>query len=479
MTRRLTARLAQLRQERGVAMVLVVFATAMLMLMSLTLIDLVLAESTRSTQAVQKDAAFQAAEAGIDDYIAKLVDDHLYYVHWVHAGESTRRASSGTTTGPGHAWSDGLSWTYPNGKDTWYSGKYGCSACQLANGYEYNLQVTPPAGGASQIDQAIGIVATGRKVGSTTGWRTIQVLVRPSSLADFLMFSASDYTVGSGATTYGKIYVGIDSSGNANDLTHNGIAYGNLYSEGNINGSVTMMGGAQKYDKNTIRTVMKNPANFNDFLGSLADIKSAAQFSGVYLNSGSAAAWKLTFYPNGTFNAKTCTKSGGQNIETVAPSCPGSGTTYNIPPNGAVYTEQSAIVIGNNANGDGVLGRVSVASADDIVVAGNIKPVTPGTDVLGLIATNDVIVAQWCPYDLTWQAAVIAQNGARRSASSDGSHGTATFTGSTATNQKAYMDMFDTRIYNYDPTLQSLQPPWFPTVEDAYTIVLFRELPSP
>jgi hypothetical protein len=40
------------------------------------------------------------------------------------------------------------------------------------------------------------------------------------------------------------------------------------------------------------------------------------------------------------------------------------------------------------------------------------------------------------------------------------------------------MDMFDTRIYNYDPTPQSLQPPWFPTVDDAYTIVLFRELPA-
>ena len=37
------------------------------------------------------------------------------------------------------------------------------------------------------------------------------------------------------------------------------------------------------------------------------------------------------------------------------------------------------------------------------------------------------------------------------------------FTGSTATAHGGSMGMFDTRIYNYEPSLLYLQPPWFPT----------------
>jgi hypothetical protein len=50
------------------------------------------------------------------------------------------------------------------------------------------------------------------------------------------------------------------------------------------------------------------------------------------------------------------------------------------------------------------------------------------------------------------------------------------FTGSTATKNGGSMAMFDYRNYNYDQSLLYLQPPWFPTVEDAYTVILSREL---
>ena len=50
------------------------------------------------------------------------------------------------------------------------------------------------------------------------------------------------------------------------------------------------------------------------------------------------------------------------------------------------------------------------------------------------------------------------------------------FTGSTATNGGGSMSMFTRRNYNSDTNLLYLQPPWFPTVEDAYTVVLSREV---
>jgi hypothetical protein len=38
--------------------------------------------------------------------------------------------------------------------------------------------------------------------------------------------------------------------------------------------------------------------------------------------------------------------------------------------------------------------------------------------------------------------------------------------------------MFNTRVYSYDTSLLYLPPPWFPVIEDAYTVILFRELPA-
>jgi hypothetical protein len=260
-------------------------------------------------------------------------------------------------------------------------------------------------------------------------------------------------------------------------VAHAGTAHANIYAEGQVTGSVTMMDGAMKYDSDsspTIRTEIANPINFASFLTSLVDLQAAAQSSGVYLNDSSKAAWWLKFSNNGTFTAQSCTKSGSNNIQDVQPVC-GSATTYTVPSNGAVYTAQSVIVSNATTNG-GVRGRVTVGSNSDVVVADNINPVTAGTDVLGLVAANTVWVAQWVPNNLTWSAATISQTGQWRSASNDGSHGTMTFTGSTTTAAGGSMSMFTTRIYQYEPTLLYLQPPWFPVIGDAVTVTLFREL---
>ena len=75
-----------------------------------------------------------------------------------------------------------------------------------------------------------------------------------------------------------------------------------------------------------------------------------------------------------------------------------------------------------------------------------------------------MIVAYWTPYNLSWTGATIATSGywadtceARlwnpHTSYGCSSHGTMTFTGSTATNLGGSMSMFGTRVYNYDPKL--------------------------
>jgi hypothetical protein len=295
-----------------------------------------------------------------------------------------------------------------------------------------------------------------------------------SLLSDFQMITNSDYSAGSTATTNGKIYAGRDSSGNNHDIDHAGTATANLYAEGTITGPASLQNGAQKYPGTTIRTQLPAPINFSNFTSSLDDLKTAAITGGEYFDA-SFPIWKFVLLANGTFTAQGCTRTGGNDPGGTQPTCSGSISTYPVPTNGAVYVETTAVVSWPT-QASVVNGRVTIAANDDMIVAGNISYVLDGDDVLGLIGKNDVIVASWGPYDLDWHAAVIAQNGARHSWNSCGCKGTATHTGSSASNQHPYMDMFQVRNYDYDTTLQYLPPPWFPVLDEAYTVALFREV---
>jgi hypothetical protein len=464
-------------REEGQALVLVIGITAVMTVLAGALLTNVQNEATRSRQAVTRDSSYQAAEAGIDDYVAKLLSDSGYYGHVVHPFESTRRSSGGVVVAAGGSWVYGLTWTYPNGKDKW-------SAAKLGNGYEYNIEVTAPTAG----NGSVSIVSTGRPVNDTAtrDWRVIQAQIRPSAVSDFQMMANADISYGSTATTYGKIYALKDSSGVKHNVSHSGNAYGDIYAEGRVSGSVTMHSPAGKYDSVStpgIRTVIKNPVNFAAFLSSIVDVQHAAQNGGVYLNDATKAAWRLIFNTDGTVSVQSCQQTSSNDVAKVAATC-GSTTTYNVPANGAIYTGQTAIVSGT------VNGRVTVASNNNIVIADNLYYTdkhdgctasgSPGPvdDILGLDAQNDVVVAQYAPSTLLWCAATIAQNGQWHSYSSDGSHTSATFIGSTATNQGGQMSMFASRTYKYDDVLFYMQPPWFPLVGGAYTVFFLRELPS-
>lgn len=102
------------------------------------------------------------------------------------------------------------------------------------------------------------------------------------------------------------------------------------------------------------------------------------------------------FNSDGTFTTAPCTGAGLQNAP--APTCTPS-TIHPVPSNGAISTDVDAIVSGS------VNGRVTVGSGQNVVVAGNLAPVTDGDDVIGLVAYSDLWVAAYAPAQLTWKAA--------------------------------------------------------------------------
>ncbi len=458
----------RLAQEQGFGMVLVVVVAAMLTLISVILIDQVRGESTRSVHQVYGGTSFQAAEAGIDDYVSKLVDDRLYYLHYVHPGEATRQ-SGAATVAAGGAWTGVQTWTYPNGKDAWRKVPDGCVATD-PQCYEYNLRVYSP----DAISKYVRIVAAGRKVGATTDVRVIETYVRPSSLADYYRVVDGDVSWGTGATTNGKIYAN-------GDIDHDGVATADIFAEQQISGSVVMQNGAQRYDIDSnpnIRSKIKNPIDFTSFLTSFADIKRAADLDGINMDWASPTAWRVSFKSNGTVDIETCAQAGGQDVADAVPVCTGL-QNHPVPANGAMYAEEDVIVRNAPVSG-GVKGRVTVASNDDIVVADNITRVTVGQDVLGLVAKNNVYIAKYTPDPLTWDAGVIAQTGTWRARDWTGTlKSLMTFRGMSATaDGGSFAGMFVTRDYGYDESFLWLPPPWFPVVEDAYTVLFFRELPS-
>ncbi len=483
------ARKPHLHDEQGIALVLVIIIGLVLTTLSTILLTALVNENTHSSDSVVRQQSFQAAEAGLNSYASKLIEDGLFYSHYVAPGESTRRDPvSSTLVSAGNPWPYGLSWTYPNTHD-WVS------TAQLPNNYEYNLQISPPTAGAcatptSPLCGAITITATGRPHADAdkSDWREIQATIRPSSISDYYRIVNGNVSFGSTTTTNGKVYA-------AGTITHDGTATANLYAGGQVTGSTTYAGTptATYYDSNTTPTVSQvvPPLNFSSFLASVSTISAVAKNAGTglintngqYFDTATVAgvvtatqknypAWVLTFNAGGTFTIKACKPSSGSDPASGASpmSTCSASATFNVPTNGAIYSPQTVVVQGT------VVGRVTIGSGNDIDIGGAVAPQTTGTDVLGLVATNDLYVATYVPSTLTWSAAICVINGTWQTDTSDGSHNTMNFTGSSTTANGGDMTMFDTRNYNYDPNLLKLPPPWFPQLQ-AYTTVFFREIP--
>ena len=344
-----------LENEDGIALATVVCMISVLTVLGVVLIDQVTAESNRAASSVRSDAVYQAAEAGINDYIAKLTEDSQYYDHCVAKGESTRlRSDNGalvshsTSTAsclPGGAsfWQSGVRWSYPSGKDWWFGGTgnaYGNSTA--LRGFAYNLMVTPPA--ASLGTNYLTIVSTGCKVVDMNATplqcdtstlspprRTIEVRVRPMTPADF-QYIVPDMSSGDpcyASNIYGTMY-------SPGDLYMcDAHVYGNLEAETLVHGAYSMMTGSSPhgiYDQNhpNIRDVVKNKFAITDFGASPSSIKRLAgtNVPTTDFEDAGAAAWRINFSSNGNVQAWKCVyQSGAPDPASSQPFCGGDLTT--------------------------------------------------------------------------------------------------------------------------------------------------------
>jgi Tfp pilus assembly protein PilX len=333
-----------LANEDGMAMATAVGMIVVLTVLGVALIDQVTNESNRAARGVTSNGVYQAAEAGINDYLAKLTDDSQYFDHCVAKGESTRQradtlalvshSTSAALCQPGgaSAWTAGVRWTYPSGKDWWYSGtQTGSTNSTLISGYAYNLMITPPS--TALKTNFIDIVSTGCKVvdpnatplqcDSRFPQQAIEVYARRTTPADF-QYIMTDMPTGSdstcwASTIYGRMY----STGNI--YVCGATFYGNVLAEGRLvaSGSYTIVPPGKLYDSThlDIRSILKDPINFGDLLASVSKVQSNAALNtnlrtgsattgyGLDFDDPSASAWRFNFSSSGTVQVWKCVNS--------------------------------------------------------------------------------------------------------------------------------------------------------------------------
>jgi hypothetical protein len=525
--------------ESGFALIAAVFLVAFLGTVAICLMSLTSLEGARSSGDVQTSNAREAAEAGLNVYTADLTEDTGFFLDYVAAGEARRTyngvqypttagANANANVGLSPSWSRSATWTYPSD----ITSDPGWRTVGGTN-YQYLLEIFPDPVQANDVR----VIAIGRPVPSAetpasnkTYYRAVEADVNALSISDFQMLSAADITYGGGATTNGWVYGTVDDSGNPASIGESGAgtwtASANLFTEDALSsytGNINLVSPARKYAKNSspsIRTVISEPITFSALRqspqiapigGGPGAIQLNAASNGITLNPASNIpnAWWLKFQSGGTVDVYSCMKASATVNGTLTyypvqysqPTCT-FVQTYTLNLNGGedIYTTEDVIISGvvngqvtvYTAGGGKASSGDGLAAKGDVVIAGNISYLASGSDVLGAVAQQSVIIACWEPNNpLNWRAATISLNGRWESdydtvdpnlgpVCGASSKSSMTFTGSTATANGGSMGGFGPpRTYNYDPTLRYLPPPDYPQIPAALKVMYERAISSP
>ncbi len=438
-----------------------------------------------SRQSVEREQAIQIAEAGID------------YYRWHLAHAPTDFQDGTATSGPhSHSFYD---------KDGNLIG-------------HYTLRITAPPLGSTLVT----VVSTASTTLSPLE-RSISAQFAKPSIAKYAVVSNDAMRFGAGTEVFGPIHSnqGIRFDGLTHNLVTSAVAsYDDPdHAGGDDFGVHTHDAPADPLPPAAVparpdvfeigRTFPVPAVDFAGITADLAQMRTDAQANGFYrVNSGSLGyrvllrtndtfdLYRVTSYTNAPAN---CTNTAGQT---------GWGTwsiqnqnllgNYPFPANGIIFLEDHVFVNGQ-ING----GRITVVAATlpdtpatrrNIIVNNDVLYTQyDGSDVIGLIAQNNVLVGLVSEDDLRIDSALIAQNGmvgrfyyrppggGQNRCLPNHVRTTLTLWGMIATNQRygfAYTDGtgYTTRNLNYDGSLLYNPPPSFPLASDEYVTLTWEEI---
>jgi hypothetical protein len=369
----------------------------------------------------------------------------------------------------------------------------------------FTLNITPPSLGSTLVT----IQSTGRVNVDPNISRKIKVKLAKPSIAKYAVVANADMRFGEGTETYGPIH----SNGGIlfDGLAHNTISSNKTtyidpdYSTNEYAVHTTK----SPMDPSPPGTLLERPdifmagrqfplpaVDFSGITADLAQMKIDAQANGFWQAGSGKKGYHITLKTNNTFDLKK--------VKTLITDCStsypawsidteDSSTNYPMPANGIIFLEDNVWVDGQINNN-----RLTIIAAVLPDVAANRKNITlnndllyshyDGTDVIGLIAQNNINVGLQSKDDLRIDAALIAQKGrvGRFYYNYSCSHTyykrqTLTLYGMVGTYLRygfAYTDGtgYQTRNLNYDANLLYSPPPSFPLTSDQYTTLSWEEV---
>lgn len=199
------------------------------------------------------------------------------------------------------------------------------------------------------------------------------------------------------------------------------------------------------------------------------NLKNASQSGGLYLTGNTT----IILYDDGTMGVTNAAE--GWTNENMA-----------LPANGAVYVDNGDVAVSGTLSG-----QLSIGSEDDIIIADNIlyaddpRVDSTSTDMLALIAENDVVVDSSAPYNLEIDASIMAMADSFfvENYANPPAKGTLTVLGGIIQDQRGAVGTFNSttgsrvsgysKNYIYDTRLQSQNPPYYPDTGD-YVVILWQ-----
>jgi len=422
-------------------------------------------ENKASIYKHNREYAFQIAEAGINYYRWHLAHDNEDY--WDGQGQGA--------IGP-------------------FVHEYKDKNDQII-GY-FSLGITPPALGSTVVT----ISSTGWVLNQSKSKRTIKARVGFESLADYAFLTNNDVWIGASEVTSGKFHanggIRFDGIGNA-PITSAKDEYVCMPMHGQgctgqLKPGIWGSGGPQDYWDFPVPAI-----DFDAITANLADVRAGALNGGIYKPSSGEIGWHINFTADGDVRIRkvlSCESHRGKDIGSRSwkwfcidiNSEEENWETLSMPSNGYIYIEDDVWVDGD-VNGRVTIGAKSDSGNKSIIINNNIQYIEKnGEHILGLIASDNVLIPYNSPDILRIDGAILAQNGAAKRYYFPGNIKDELFVyGSIITNGvwtwswvtqggsvvSGYRDTYST----YDANLTYGPPPGFP-IGSEYNLISWEEV---
>ncbi len=472
------------RKEAGMLILQVMVFASVVIVMITALASWTATTIKAGRVAFNREQAFQSAEAGID------------YYRWHLA----------------HAPSD-----YQDG--TGANGSYVHLLKDKNNNTvgQFTLDITAPPAGSTIVK----IKSSGISYLDSSITRKIESQVAKPSIAKYSVAGNDNMRFGSGTEIFGPIHVngGIRFDGLAHNIITSGVTtYTDTDSDActtsNSYGVHTCLSPQDPTSPTALptrldvfeagRQISQPVINFSSFTTDLATLKSNAQSSGFYRDSAGSGylGYHIVLKTNDTFDLYKINSWASLGSCSSSPSGTPSysiGTqtlqgNYNFPTNGIIFIEDNVVI-----NGQINSARLTITAADlpvpsnpanykDMIINNDLSYTSyDGTDSIGLIGQDSIMVGMISEDNLKIDGALIAQNGkVGRYYYSGGScayknRSLISLYGMIASYARygfAYTDGtgYANRSITYDGNLLYSPPPNFPLTASQYEIFSWQEI---